>query len=273
MSDLLRKALFVATKLKHDDFRDWISNELKGYAESAPIPKYRHVHCIIKLVNPGRGLIDFVLPSKVEDQLSTLYIKQSIESILDEVDKCDNGFLTYSFPSEITEYLRKNQIDTDFQAVRVFSSSNLVSIVDTVKTAILEWSLKLEDEGILGTNLTFTQEEKTMSKNINIENFQGILGNVESSNVTQDLKMQIKKGDFDSLSDFLKSKNVSDADIIQLSEAINVDDKPSQKGSFGSQVSKWIGKMTSKAADGSWAIGLGASGNLLADAISRYYGF
>ena len=39
-----------------------------------------------------------------------------------------------------------------------------------------------------------------------------------------------------------------------------------------SRVNNWIKKMMNKSLDGSWQIGIGTAGTLLADAIKGYYG-
>ena len=50
---------------------------------------------------------------------------------------------------------------------------------------MLDWSLKLETDGILGNDLTFTEQEKqkVSSATYNIQNFVGVIGDVKSENV------------------------------------------------------------------------------------------
>ncbi len=50
-----------------------------------------------------------------------------------------------------------------------------------MRTLLLEWTLRLEEDNILGNdNLIFTEEEKKMAQNIHIENFYGVMGGVDS---------------------------------------------------------------------------------------------
>ena len=70
----------------------------------------------------------------------------------------------------------------------------------------------------------------------------------------------------------LQNEGVSEADIADLGRAMSDGPNPASSG-FGPKVSAWMGRMISKAADGSWAIGTGAAGNLLSTALSKYYGF
>ena len=55
ISDLLRKALVVAKKLKISDFEEWITNELNGYEKAEDIPAYRYVAGSVKAWNPHHG--------------------------------------------------------------------------------------------------------------------------------------------------------------------------------------------------------------------------
>jgi len=99
-----------------------------------------------------------------------------------------------------------------------------------------------------------------------------VLGNVEHSTLTQNLQMTINKGDFASLRRYLESIGLDEADVNELDQAVRSDPVPKQSGNFGSRVSQWMGKMVSKAAVGAWNIAIGTAGNLLATAISSYYG-
>jgi hypothetical protein len=151
----------------------------------------------------------------------------------------------------------------------------IAAIVDNVRNTVLQWALKLEQEGIIGDGMSFSKKEKEKaltSTNIHIAgNFQGVLGNVNNSDVTQNLNMTVQKGDLNSLSDFLSKKGISSEDIEELKTAIATDPKP-QSETFGEKVGAWLGKMVSKAASGAWKIGVDVATSLLASAIWAYYG-
>jgi len=56
ISDLLRKALLVAKKLKITEIEQWLMSELNGYDDGADIPQYRHVNGQIKAFNTYNGV-------------------------------------------------------------------------------------------------------------------------------------------------------------------------------------------------------------------------
>ena len=278
ITDLLRKALLVATKLNLNDFRAWIDQELHGY-RGVDIPAYRKCRAEVRLRNPYHGLIPVVFrDSEWADIFCNVEVRDSIESLVHLLGdpKSESGILVIPLSPEQQKFLLENQDSgLELPPVRTVGRNQIASIVDGVRTTILEWALKLESQGILGKNLSFSDDEKrkaASSTEIRIGNFQGILGNVEHSTLTQNLQMTVHKGDFSSLRRYLNSLGLENADVDELEQAIRSDPAPTQPGNFGQRVSQWIGKMVGKAAAGMWNVAIGAAGNLLALAISSYYG-
>ncbi len=63
------------------------------------------------------------------------------------------------------------------------SSTAVKDIEERVKNAILEWTLKLEEEGIVGENMMFTDKEKDCATNIpqTVNNYYGPTSIINSS--------------------------------------------------------------------------------------------
>ncbi|MBL7932486.1 MAG: hypothetical protein JNL60_11315 [Bacteroidia bacterium] len=85
-----------------------------------------------------------------------------------------------------------------------------------------------------------------------------------------DANIHISIGDKTALTERLLSSGVEKTDIDELLAIIDTE-KP-DGDSFGSKTGKWIKKMLGKAIDGSWQVGIGAAGTLLAEAIKAYHG-
>lgn len=275
LTELLRKALVVATKLNIKDFKEWIDNELNGYMDKDNIPSYRKVTGITKAWNPYRGWIPMIIQNDfMANTLRQRFVKQSVGDLQSLVENSKDGFLLMHYPPKIENMLMRDE--PDLQPALHIGVNTMNGILQIVRNTVLEWALKLEEEGIIGEGLSFSVQEKEKaqaSPNINIHNFQGILGDVTSSSINQDLKMSIQTDDFKSLANFLKAKNVSKEDISELENAIKDDPKPISSDKLGEKVSGWIGKMISKAALGTWQITVSTAGTLLGNAISAYYGF
>jgi hypothetical protein len=278
LTTLLRKALLVATKLNLKAFRDWIDCELNGYFGKGDVPPYRKLHAKVWLKNPYHGLIPVMFQdSRSENAFCRIDARDPIEGLKHILDNLQRGASSPIFPltPHQSTLLLKQQNGLGLPPVRTVSENQLASILDAVRTTILEWALKLEQEGILGEGISFTQEEvsrASTSTQIRIENFQGILGNVQDSTVTQLLSINVQKGDWGSLDEYLHSLGIEDNDILHLKEALQAEPVLSGQSNFSKRVSDWVGKMVAKAASGAWRVGIATAGNLLASAIRAYYG-
>lgn len=278
ISDLLRKALLVAKKLGLQNFQEWIGHELYGY-KGEEVPSYRKVRAELRLNNPYHGLIPFYFQdSELADIFLDISLVQPIGSIVDLIKNQEpnsTGPIARLSPEQ-ENILLKIKGKFSPPPVRTISVNQLVALVDVVRTKILEWVLDLESQGILGEGLTFSNAEKikaSSTTSIRIENFQGVLGNIENSSVAQNLDLSINKGDFEGLQKKLKKLGVEQNDINELKTAFEHELEIKEREKFGEKVGTWIGKMVHKAAIGSWDIGIAVAGNVLATLIAKYYGF
>lgn len=279
--DLLRKALLVATKLNLVEFRQWVQNELNGY-KGGELPSYRQIHAQVKGKNPYHGLIPIGFPDKeMEWTFSSVPIRDSVSALYDLIEhRKSTDVLHMQMPFE-AQRMVSQMLQDSFQDIEIYwvlQRSQIVEILDAIRNTILEWALKLESEGILGDELSFSDDEKrkanssTVIQHIENFNFQGVLGSVTDSKLTQNLQMTIRKDDIYGLKNYLSSLRIEKDDIEELEKALRSDPRPSKTQQFGQKVSSWIGKMVQKSASGGWEIGIAVAGQLLAQAIAAYYG-
>ncbi|MDY1261781.1 hypothetical protein SOJ56_20960 [Pseudomonas aeruginosa] len=278
ISDLLRKALMVATKLDLDEFREWILAELNGYAGGSRerLPAYRTIQGELRVHNPFHGLQPFFVPQDLHEAVTKINVTESVASLCELVSGAARGEVAYYFAPEQERILMSMQDSfAPLRPLRVVGANKLMAILNTVRTRILEWALSLEAEGVLGDGLSFSASEKHTamhSSNIRIENFQGILGNVEGSSVSQTNTLHVAASDFSSLARYLADKGIGEAEIKELEQAVRDDPEPQAGRDFGPKVSAWIGKMVTLAASGGWEVSVATAGGVLAAALSKFYG-
>ena len=128
---------------------------------------------------------------------------QSIAELEKLLEK-DDGMSTYemSLSASVQSQLRK-AISFDTQITLFVPSTNIVRIIDAVRNIVLNWAMKLEEDGILGEGLSFTREEKEVATRTeyNITNFYGAIENSQFQQQTKD-SIQVKSVlplDFDSI--------------------------------------------------------------------------
>lgn len=208
LESLLRKAYLIAKKLKLSIFEEWIKHEQNGYGESE-IPEYRRVRGRVKGLN-NRGMwIPVVLSSaNAEERFATTKLPSSISQLSDLYKRNEESSVGLAFSVEENQLLIKS-CGHNTQYVLEVGKDQINAIIHTVRNVILEWSIDLEQKGIIGENLSFTDREKAsasqdfanvyycnyiMGKNTTIHIQQGCQDNVqELVNVEDNNIMDVKE--------------------------------------------------------------------------------
>lgn len=164
LPDVLRKARMVASKLSLEEINIWIGHELHGYTDGAQVPSYRVLHGDVRAHNPYNGVL---MPVRVGDpatqeSLSVVHIRQSAGSLYDLVT-AQSDHLQVQFSHQQLAVLQKwfGKDEASWMIpFRRLAKSQISEILDAVRSRLLDWTLELENNGILGEGMTFTQQEK-----------------------------------------------------------------------------------------------------------------
>lgn len=188
---VLRKAHLIASKLNLKEFDAWISNELNGYrSDDDTIPDYRKVKGTLKAKNPYRGWIPAVITDKNgEAMFSTTTMLESVSALLDIEKKAKNGMFYYSYPPELSLKIGAYAQTPAYVEIALFISTVYITeVIDEVKNCLLEWTIELERNGILGENMSFSEKETISAMEIpqQINNYYGAVyhGNISASQIT-----------------------------------------------------------------------------------------
>lgn len=229
----LRRAHLIATKLKLTEFDSWIMSELNGYDNNREnVPDYRKVNGQLKAWNPYHGWIPVVIQdTKFQELLCIREIGNSISDIL-ELYRNSDGCITMSYPGDVERTI--DQICTAPFPTNYslhISKHLLKSIIDKVGNCLLEWTIRLEAEGILGEDMRFSQEETNIAKEIpqQINNYYGTVVNGDVS------QSQVVSGDHNTIAfnygqasdlmkkvrDSIEQEQLSDEDRESVMELIS----------------------------------------------------
>ncbi len=181
---VLRKAHLIAVKLKLSDFDQWIQYELNGYPDKESCPEYRKVRGTLKYFNQYYGWYPIIIPNnEIEKLICERKMSNSISEIVSLSDSPENNLIAELSGGE-SAFLDKhcNMLIPQRYALHI-SSTAVKDIEEKVKNAILEWTLKLEEEGIVGENMMFTEKEKDCATNIpqTVNNYYGPTSVINSS--------------------------------------------------------------------------------------------
>lgn len=162
VSDLLRKALVIARKLGLAEFQTWVESELSGY-RGKDVPDYREISGDIRGWNPYNGWIPLVFEDPKEgERIARRKSRQSIAELEHLVQGTDGHSLQMPYPQAVQRQLSKG-FGFETQVSLFTTKTSLIKIIDAVRTIILNWALKLEEDGILGEGLSFTAQERDVA--------------------------------------------------------------------------------------------------------------
>lgn len=185
VSDLLRKAYIIAKKLKVSEFETWIDQELKGYKAGASVPDYRKISGEVKAWNPYNGWIPLISDDvEMMNIMSKNRVIQSIPELESLLTASDSNILMMQLPNKFQRKLSQMaEFDTNYNFH--FGKSQIDQIINYVRSTILEWSLKLEADGILGEDMSFSSDERRAAKasRYTVNNYHG---NISNSQFQQD---------------------------------------------------------------------------------------
>jgi AbiTii len=168
--DALRKAKVACVKLGLTDFGNWVDLELNGYFDSKvdELPEYRKLYGMPQAFNPHRGWVPLTFTSPEQERnWSVAYMPMPIAALEDSLREKPAGALYSLYPPEIQHDLRKslnvNWINDFHIKVPVNQAAN---ILHAVRNILLDWTLAMEKQGILGENLMFSPEERKRSTSV-----------------------------------------------------------------------------------------------------------
>lgn len=182
--NVLRKAHLIAVKLRLSDFDRWIQYELNGYPNKESCPEYRKVRGTLKYLNQFYGWSPIIIQNnEIEKIICERKMTNSISEIVSLSNSSENDLIA-ELSGEESAFLDKNcnMLIPQRYALHI-SSTAVKDIEEKVKNTILEWTLKLEEEGIIGENMMFSDKEKDCATNIpqTVNNYYGPTSVINSS--------------------------------------------------------------------------------------------
>jgi len=290
LTDSLLKIKVLASRLKNQTLYNWIDKELSGYNSEDILPKYRKTECILigNFINGPMNMTNQILatnglPSFIRDQVEKIEFYQPI-SVLERYITENNNPLAYAISAEIYGYLTENYKKMGNPYISVYSARKEVDLgiiqkaISEVRNKTLDLLLKLEEEFGIEIDLKElirkkNQANEIINNTINqtiINKGDGNIINTGNKNSISN-KIHIQKSNFEELKNALLKNQISEKEISELDKIIG--EKPDFANKlFGPKVNNWIQRMTNKALNGTWKIGIGTAAKLLAELLKQYYG-
>lgn len=281
LSNILRKAKVVAYGLKNDDLKQWVENELNGYAgDEDSVPEYRKLN--VKNYGNfsgsfGRALNKYPIPTsvlnaKVDNLINHLTIREGISAI-ETLLNSDTSEFQVPWPGEVIS-LVSSKMYQGYNLVYAWQEigrAQLAQILDTIRNRLLSLVLELEerypdistsDEAIANV----PREQATSMVQMNIFGSHNVVAS--GTNIAQIVEQPIVENDIEALLSFIGELGLSEQETNELRSAIEEDTAAKSQEKPGPKVQNWLIRITKKAAQGMLAIAPTA----IMKALLAYYG-
>ena len=166
VTDILRTAKVISSKLGLNDIEEWIAAELNGYPDLESTPSYRRADGTLQVQNRYRGWIIVT----GEGSIPPMPFGYSIPQI-EEFSKQETVYIAPQ-----TNIPLSPPVYASLPQRVVFSGTVFKGMVEAVRDRLLDWSRELEKRGITGENMSFGEREKEAahSQIFNIQHFTGV---------------------------------------------------------------------------------------------------
>ena len=281
VSALLMKCRLLAHRLGHEEFKQWVLWESDGYPKGAPLPDYRKVPANLKMRVATISEIHSSLPvpvNAIPDESISDFREINFRAGIPSLErmfvadkpgalKISLGGLARTF-QHMNEIAAEEKIDGEILDLwQEFSSGQIAGLCNAVRGRVLDFTVeiqkKLPNAGEMsGDSPAAADRERLVSQVFHTAVNKGGSINMMGTAIDSTV-INITAGDFDGLSKVLADKGLSPGNIEELKEALDADND-----GLGSNVKKWLGKMTEMAAEGA----LKTSVDSVMEAVKQYCG-
>lgn len=284
----LLKTKLLAGRINNSTLLNWVNKELSGYKTQEELPEYRITYGEIvgDYINGNVKVSNHTLPIPRSDEAFDQKIRRfdvydGVES-LEQLNSNASATLVKEFSQPVTKVIQDVLSDHSnhsghFTLLRTGVSVHgtfLQSVLNSIRNKLLDFMIELDSEFGIQANIETLQSNNKkittiMNTTINNNGDGNLINTGANANITG--TFTVNKGNQEVLKKELESHNVAVEDVNHLLTIIDTE-QPISNDNFGDKVNKWVYSMVGKAMDGSWKIGIGAAGGVLAKAIANYYG-
>ena len=156
LSTVLRKCLVLATRLGHQQLKDWAQWELNGYPASSELPDYRilkglqsfgHFFGIAGSALNNAPLSLLNLPEPIRKNFQNPAIREGVRAIAEMAAIKKDGTIRWAWPPEACDVFSHRDYRDDFRLAQAWISvpiARLTGVLDTIRNRVLSFALEME---------------------------------------------------------------------------------------------------------------------------------
>jgi hypothetical protein len=180
---LIRMARVGAAQVATPEFQEWLDREAKGYSNlrGGEIPPYRRVEGTLFARYP-QGWAEVKARTPVDRKLMETFSEMPLAHEIAEIETLarPDGLIMVEYAGDAETMVLGHLPGASKVGIHV-PANFFTRVVEHVRDMVLEWAMELDRAGILGSNGSFTENEKAAASKLlaSVENhFHGDLRNV-----------------------------------------------------------------------------------------------
>jgi len=260
LENALIKTKILLHKMGEKSLLTWVNQELNGYEDLKSVPNYRKTKNLVvgTLQNYTTRYTNQPIPTMhlKNDELDFFTIMKFSDSIsmLESLSKNKEETLFFSLDIEFAPLLTKS-LDPSLNVInlnRQISKSQILGILTQIRSRLLDFVLDISEkipEDISDKDIKSKSKEIDTKEIFKHAIFDGnITINIGDNNDNKSIQVQ---NNFESLLQKLEEYNLNSKDIEDLKESIEKDKTTinHEKKEFGSNVQKWLKRISTKIGD------------------------
>lgn len=282
LSEVLRRCLVLAYRLKNEPLLAWVKAELNGYPDRTKVPEYRVVSVRVKVNSvgiahriTGEAVPYEYFPEELYKLATTASIGQAVGSL--EATK-DQPELHVDPPARVRQWvIEHGNPDVDVTAVyQELPPGSIRGILSKIRNRLLEFVLEIEGTFPDVESGSFEATPMVAAKAGAIFNTT-IFGGSPSINVGDSVQvMQIKHAvsahDFDSLRRYLLDQGLVEHEVNELHEILDSGEDPQDVEDEATPTGSWARKAGTLIAKRGGTIAFETAKQLVVKAVLAYAG-
>ena len=284
ISDILRRCLVLAYKLKNDTLKTWVEKELNGYHDNDELPSYRKTGAQSKGLFFGYGgsqlsnqpLPRYILDPEHREFASSVKLHQPIAAYENNDHEKRSVIewpqdLVVKYQSQFYEGMALNRAWVEI------SSSAITGLLDTVRTRVLTFALQIQAELPSGEEAGVEAIPPAVVErmvHVNIYGGNNVLGPVQEFHAKT-----VLPGHEDGLRSSLAELGVTDGEIQELIQNLGDDgvlveegEEISEPKKPGNKTLQWISKTAQKIGSSGVKLGAAVAEEAIKRAVFGYLG-
>ncbi len=288
LGPVLLKLRLLAARLGSQNLAEWVRHESEGYPQGTELPDYRTIPVSYTGTfngSYGSGIQNAPIPPHLIAKYAGEHwvhheVRESMGAIDDLLATAEKGG-SLGIDAANLMLLLQGKIYPGYacNAVRgAISRSSMAAIRHSVRSRVLELTIELEKSIPDAANIelgpsqapqaTQAAAATQIAQQIIYGNFTSVAATGDSAHVS----VKIGTRDSSSLQRFLADAGLGDDDAKELADLAATEEPESKAEPMGPKLRGWFVQNISKAASGTWKMGMNVATDVIKKALLEFYG-